>query len=97
MTRLPPRATLTDTLFPDTTLFRTMPRETQAARMAAPAALPGGYASAPPSGGDHKTTVTTRFGVIEFDLNQALTFPQAIPGFVGYRLFGLAMIPSEGP
>src|SRR3546814_15346064 len=74
-----------------------MPRETQAARMAAPAALPGGHASAPPAGGDHKTTVTTRFGVIEFDLNQALTFPKAIPGFVGYRLFGLAMIPSEAP
>src|SRR3546814_16033454 len=104
MIRRPPRSTRTDTLFPYTTLFRsvkskelTMPRETQAARMAAPAALPGGYASAPPSGGDHKTTVTTRFGVIEFDLNQALTFPKAIPGFVGYRLFGLAMIPSEAP
>ena len=69
-----------------------MPRETQAARMAAPAAH---HASAPPSGGDEKTTVKTRFGVIEFDLNQALTFPKAIPGFVGYRLFGLAMIPSE--
>ncbi|HEY9549841.1 MAG TPA: flagellar assembly protein FliW [Kiloniellaceae bacterium] len=41
--------------------------------------------------------MTTRFGVIEFDLNQALTFPKAIPGFVGYRLFGLAMIPSEAP
>ncbi|MGD1876922.1 MAG: flagellar assembly protein FliW [Kiloniellaceae bacterium] len=37
----------------------------------------------------------TRFGVIEFDLNQALTFPKAIPGFVGYQQFGLAMIPSE--
>src|SRR3546814_16647228 len=74
-----------------------MPRETQAARMAAPAALPGGYASAPPSGGDHKTTVTTRFGVIAFDLNQALTFPKAIPGFVGHRLLGLALIPSEAP
>jgi len=72
-----------------------MPRETQAARMAAPAATQGGYASAPPSGGDQKTTVKTRFGVIEFDLNQALTFPKGIPGFVGYRSFGLAMIPSE--
>src|SRR3546814_11973403 len=69
-----------------------MPRETQAARMAAPAAH---HASAPPSGGDHTTTVKTRFGVIEFDLNQALTFPKAIPGFVGYQTFGLAMIPSE--
>ncbi|WP_193371047.1 flagellar assembly protein FliW [Pelagibius marinus] len=37
----------------------------------------------------------TRFGVIEFDLNQALTFPKGIPGFVGYNSFGLAMIPSE--
>ncbi|GAB4224265.1 MAG: flagellar assembly protein FliW [Kiloniellaceae bacterium] len=37
----------------------------------------------------------TRFGVIEFDLNQALTFPKGIPGFVGYQSFGLAMIPSE--
>lgn len=72
-----------------------MPRETQAARMAAPAATRGGFASAPPSGGDEKTTVKTRFGVIEFDLNQALTFPKAIPGFVGYQLFGLAMVPSE--
>src|SRR3546814_1518344 len=69
-----------------------MPRETQAARMAAPAAH---HASAPPSGGDHTTTVKTRFGVIEFDLNQALTFPKAIPGFVGYQTFGLAMIPGE--
>src|SRR3546814_16037763 len=74
-----------------------MPRETHAARMAAPAALPGGYASAPPSGGDHKTTVTTRFGVIEFDLNTDLTFPKAIPGFVGYRLFGPALTLSEVP
>jgi flagellar assembly factor FliW len=72
-----------------------MPRETQAARMAAPAATQGGFASAPPSGGDQKTTVKTRFGVIEFDLNQALTFPKGIPGFVGYQSFGLAMIPSE--
>lgn len=71
-----------------------MPRETQAARTAAPAASHGGYAPAP-SAGDQKTTVKTRFGVIEFDLNQALTFPKAIPGFVGYQLFGLAMIPSE--
>src|SRR3546814_14084296 len=60
--------------------------------MAAPAAH---HASSPPSGGDHTTTVKTRFGVIEFDLNQALTFPKAIPGFVGYQTFGLAMIPSE--
>ncbi len=72
-----------------------MPRETQAARMAAPAATYGGLASAPPSGVDEKKTVKTRFGVIEFDLNQALTFPKAIPGFVGYQLFGLAMVPSE--
>lgn len=72
-----------------------MPRETQAARMAAPAATYGGLASAPPPGVDDKKTVKTRFGVIEFDLNQALTFPKAIPGFVGYRQFGLAMIPSE--
>jgi len=72
-----------------------MPRETTAARMAAPAATQGGFASAPPSGGDQKTTVKTRFGVIEFDLNQALTFPKGIPGFVGYQSFGLAMIPSE--
>lgn len=71
-----------------------MPRETQAARMAAPATH-GGYASAPPSGGDQTKTVKTRFGVIEFDLNQALTFPKGIPGFVGYQSFGLAMIPSE--
>lgn len=71
-----------------------MPRETQAARMAAPATQ-GGYASAPPSGGDQTKTVKTRFGVIEFDLNQALTFPKGIPGFVGYQSFGLAMIPSE--
>lgn len=71
-----------------------MPRESQAARMAAPASH-GGYASAPPSGGDQKTTVKTRFGLIEFDLNQSLTFPKGIPGFVGYQAFGLAMIPSE--
>ena len=71
-----------------------MPREIQAARMAAPAGH-GGYASAPPSGAENTTTVTTRFGVIEFDLNQALTFPKGIPGFVGYQSFGLAMIPSE--
>lgn len=71
-----------------------MPRETQAARMAAPATH-GGYAPAPPSGAERTTTVTTRFGVIEFDLNQALTFPKGIPGFVGYQAFGLAMIPSE--
>jgi len=71
-----------------------MPRETQAARMAAPATQ-GGYASAPPSGGEKTTTVKTRFGVIEFDLNQALTFPKGIPGFAGYNSFGLAMIPSE--
>lgn len=71
-----------------------MPRETQAARMAAPATH-GGYASAPPSGAENTTTVKTRFGVIEFDLNQALTFPKGIPGFVGYNAFGLAMIPSE--
>lgn len=71
-----------------------MPRETQAARMAAPASH-GGYASAPPSGAEQTTTVKTRFGVIEFDLNQALTFPKGIPGFVGYNSFGLAMIPSE--
>lgn len=71
-----------------------MPQESQAARMAAPAA-PGGFASAPPSDGDEKTTVKTRFGMIEFDLNQALTFPKAIPGFIGYQTFGLAMIPSE--
>lgn len=70
-----------------------MPRETQAARMAAPAAH---HASAPTSGSGHTKTVTTRFGVIEFDLNQALTFPKSIPGFVGYQLFGLAMIPSQG-
>ena len=68
-----------------------MPRENQAARMAAPAAH---HASAPASGGG-TTTVKTRFGVIEFDLNQSITFPKAIPGFVGYRQFGLAMIPSE--
>ncbi len=72
-----------------------MPRETQAARMAAQAATRGGLASAPPSGVDEKKTVKTRFGLIEFDLNQALTFPKAIPGFVGYERFGLAMIPSE--
>jgi len=71
-----------------------MPRESQAARMAAPASH-GGYASAPPSGGDQKTTVKTRFGLIEFDLNQSLTFPKGIPGFIGYHSFGLAMIPSE--
>lgn len=71
-----------------------MPRETQAARMAAPATH-GGYASAPPSGAENTTTVKTRFGVIEFDLNQSLTFPKGIPGFVGYNAFGLAMIPSE--
>ena len=69
-----------------------MPRETQAARMAAPAAH---HALAPHSGGDDKTTVKTRFGVIEFDLSLALTFPKSIPGFVGYQQFGLAMIPSE--
>ena len=68
-----------------------MPRESQAARTAAPAAH---HVPAPSSEGD-KATVKTRFGVIEFDLNQALTFPKAIPGFVGYQLFGLAMIPSE--
>ncbi|GAB4371120.1 MAG: hypothetical protein Kow00114_31830 [Kiloniellaceae bacterium] len=72
-----------------------MPRETQAARMAAPAATQGGYVPAPPSGVEEKKTVKTRFGVIEFDLGQALTFPKAIPGFVGYQQFGLAMIPSE--
>ena len=72
-----------------------MPRETQAARMAAPAATPGGYVPAPSSGGDEKKTVKTRFGMIEFDLNQALTFPKAIPGFAGYSQFGLAMVPSE--
>jgi flagellar assembly factor FliW len=71
-----------------------MHRESQAARMAAPATQ-GGYASAPPSGGDQKATVKTRFGLIEFDLNQSLTFPKGIPGFVGYQSFGLAMIPSE--
>lgn len=71
-----------------------MPRESQAARMAAPAA-PGGFASAPPSDGDQKTTVKTRFGVIEFDLGQSLSFPKGIPGFAGYNSFGLAMIPSE--
>ena len=71
-----------------------MPRESQAARTAAPAS-PGGFASAPPSDGDQKTTVKTRFGVIEFDLGQSLTFPKGIPGFVGYESFGLAMIPSE--
>ena len=70
-----------------------MPRESQAARTAAPAS-PGGFASAPPDG-DQKTTVKTRFGVIEFDLGQSLTFPKGIPGFVGYNSFGLAMIPSE--
>lgn len=71
-----------------------MPREIQAARMAAPAAHP---VPAPQSEGDQKATVATRFGVIEFDLGQALTFPKAIPGFVGYQQFGLAMIPSQTP
>lgn len=71
-----------------------MPRESMAARMAAPAAH-GGFASAPPSDGQQKTTVKTRFGVIEFDLGQSLTFPKGIPGFTGYHSFGLAMIPSE--
>jgi flagellar assembly factor FliW len=71
-----------------------MPQQSQAARMAAPAAQRP-VASAPPSGGDQKATVKTRFGVIEFDLGQALTFPKGIPGFIGYRSFGLAMIPSE--
>lgn len=72
-----------------------MPRETMAARKAAPAAH-GGFASAPPSDGDRTTTtVTTRFGVIEFDLGQSLTFPKGIPGFAGYHSFGLAMVPSE--
>jgi flagellar assembly factor FliW len=33
--------------------------------------------------------------VIEFDLNQSLTFPKGIPGFTGYQVFGLAMVPSE--
>ncbi len=71
-----------------------MPREHTAAKMAAPAA-PGAIASAPQSGGSNKKTIDTRFGTIEFDLNQALTFPKAIPGFVGYDTFGLAMVPSE--
>lgn len=68
-----------------------MPRESQAARTAAPAA----HQVPVPSAEGDKVTVKTRFGVIEFNLNQALTFPKAIPGFVGYQLFGLAMIPSE--
>ena len=71
-----------------------MPHQSQAARTAAPASQ-GGFASAPSSDGDQKTTVKTRFGVIEFDLGQSLTFPKGIPGFVGYHSFGLAMIPSE--
>ena len=71
-----------------------MPREQIAAKMAAPAA-PGAIASATPSEGVKTKTIDTRFGTIEFDLNQALTFPKAIPGFVGYQSFGLAMVPSE--
>jgi hypothetical protein len=61
-----------------------MPQQSQAARMAAPAAQRP-VASAPPSGGDQKATVKTRFGVIEFDLGQALTFPKGIPGFMAIR------------
>lgn len=71
-----------------------MPREQMAARTAAPAA-PDATASAPLSDGGKTRTVDTRFGTIEFDLDQSLTFPKAIPGFIGYQLFGLAMIPSE--
>lgn len=71
-----------------------MPREHMAAKKAAPVA-PGAMASAPLPEGAKKKTVDTRFGTIEFDLGQALTFPKAIPGFVGYQSFGLAMVPSE--
>ncbi len=71
-----------------------MPREQLAAKKAAPDA-PGAIASAPLSEGGEKKTIDTRFGTIEFDLNQALTFPKAIPGFIGYQSFGLAMVPSE--
>ncbi|WP_299391233.1 flagellar assembly protein FliW [Pelagibius sp.] len=71
-----------------------MPHEHMAAKKAAPES-PGAMASAPLSAGNDKKTIDTRFGTIEFDLAQALTFPKAIPGFVGYQTFGLAMVPSE--
>lgn len=43
-----------------------------------------------------RTTVQTRFGVIEFDQNSMLQFPKGLPGFKDYREFGLAKLPGVG-
>ncbi len=42
-----------------------------------------------------KITIDTRFGTIEFDRSQAITFPKGIPGFGAYREFCLSRIPDD--
>ena len=39
-------------------------------------------------------SIVTRFGTVEFDRAQAITFPRSIPGFAGYGEFGLCRIPD---
>ena len=52
-------------------------------------------AAAPVQEDDRMIAVETRFGTIEFDRAQALTFPKCVPGFAGYQEFGLARIPGS--
>jgi len=42
-----------------------------------------------------KVTIDTRFGTIEFDRGQAITFPKGIPGFGDFREFCLSRIPDD--
>lgn len=44
--------------------------------------------------GSGRTIVETRFGVMDFDLDNALVTPNGIPGFADKRRFGLGRLPG---
>ena len=50
-------------------------------------------AVAPEHEGKSIVEVETRFGTIEFERGNILTFPKGIPGFQGYSEFGLTKLP----
>ncbi len=69
--------------------------QTSLARSAVKSMFPPIMAAAPAPGVDPSVAVDTRFGRIEFDRNQAITFPKGIPGFKEYQEFGLTLLPNN--
>ncbi len=51
-------------------------------------------AALPVDESERLVSIDTRFGVVEFDRAQTITFPKGIPGFQGYGEFGLCRVPN---